>query len=59
MMLAEERVAFQAAVELVFGGRDAANGYTEDTLTKYRTTAKAAASAADAPAVAVTSTSKL
>jgi hypothetical protein len=43
-------VAFAAAVELVLGGRDAPNGYTEDTLTSFRRKAKAEQAAAVAEA---------
>ncbi len=41
-------VAFQAAVELVLGGKKAPNGYTEDTLTSFRRKAKAVQATAEA-----------
>ena len=43
-------VAFAAAVELVLGGRKAANGYTEDSLHTFRRKAKAEQATAEAEA---------
>ena len=37
----ESSPSFQAALELVFSGREEPNGYTERALTKWRQTAKA------------------
>merc|ERR1711988_1569396 len=36
----DNSVAFQAALELVFNGREVANGYTESSLTSFRRKAK-------------------